>query len=71
MEVKIKVTAGSAKAKIISEKNRLLVYVKAEKSHNMANKEVVALISKHFGANIENVSIKRGLRSENKIIEVG
>lgn len=70
MEIKIKVTAGASKAKIISEKNKLLVYVKAEKSHNMANKEVVRLISKHFNVKAENVSIKRGLRSENKTMEI-
>lgn len=70
MEIKVKVCAKASKAKIIKEKNKFLVYVKSEKIHNMANDETKLLISKYFGVSLDNVSIKRGLRSENKTVEI-
>ena len=37
---------------------------------NKANKEVIKIVSKHFGVPSTNVSIKRGLKSKNKVIEI-
>jgi len=71
MEIKIKVFAGSSKAKVLKEKDRLLVYVKSDKTKNLANKEAISLVAKHLNLKAEDVILKRGQRSENKVLGVG
>ncbi|MBP5204194.1 DUF167 domain-containing protein [bacterium] len=37
---------------------------------NKANKEIIKIVSKHFGVSPSNVIIKRGLKSKNKVVEI-
>lgn len=70
MEIKIKVFAESGSDRIIKEKNRLLVYAKAKKQGGMANASVLEILAKHFGVDKKQIKIKRGLKTQNKMVEI-
>lgn len=48
----------------------LLVQVKAPPVDGKANEAVVALLAKHFGVKRNEVSLKRGASSRNKVFEI-
>lgn len=71
MLVKVMVKPQSSNPRIESfGDNNLLVYVSSEAENNQANIEVVKLLSKHYGVPWQNIKIKSGLTSKNKLIEV-
>jgi len=70
MEIKIKVFAESSSNKIVGDKDRLNVYVKAKKRNYQANDAARQLLAKHFKTEKESIIIKKGMTSKYKLVEV-
>lgn len=68
MIIKIKVKPSSKKREVIKEnENNFIIYLKSAPENNKANIELVKLLQKFFK---KKVTIKSGLSSRNKIVEV-
>lgn len=68
--LRIKVFAESSSNKIIEEKGKLLIYVKAKKKNLEANNAVLEVLSKRFKSSPDKVRITKGTRSQNKTVEI-
>ncbi|MCD6476551.1 MAG: DUF167 domain-containing protein [Candidatus Aenigmarchaeota archaeon] len=66
MIIKIKVKTNSDKFKIIKHRDYWLVYVKSKPEQNKANIEIIKQFSKIYG----KCRILKGLKSNNKLIEI-
>lgn len=67
MIINVKVKTNCSKEKIIEQDDYLKVELKNKAEKGEANKELVNLLSKHYG---KRVRIIKGLKSKNKVIEV-
>ncbi len=67
MKIKIKVKPGSGKQEIVKTGDEYLVYLKNRAEDGKANLELLKLLKKYFG---KNINIIKGLKSRNKIIEL-
>ena len=71
MLINIKVKPNSNKQEIQKfETNNYLVYLKSPPEKNKANIELINLLSKYFSVLITEIKIKRGLKSNKKLVEV-
>jgi|TARA_B100001971_G_C18050958_1_gene462846 uncharacterized protein YggU (UPF0235/DUF167 family) len=79
MIVKVRVSIGKEKQKIIEEDDRLLVDLKSQARDSKANLELVRLLKKYFNSRsgevrgkdkIENIKIIKGLRSRDKVVRI-
>ncbi|MBS3903147.1 MAG: DUF167 domain-containing protein [Anaplasmataceae bacterium] len=68
-EVKVKTSAKKDNISLISE-NKLRVEVKAKAENGKANKALMKLLSEHFSVAQSLITIKRGSKSKNKIIQI-
>ncbi|MCF7907169.1 DUF167 family protein [Patescibacteria group bacterium] len=69
MLVKVKVFPNSKQRKILKKQNDSWeIYLKNKPQQNQANQEMLSLLSQHFPGT--KVKIKKGGRSQNKIIEI-
>lgn len=71
MKISVKVKPNSKESKVKKiEGNIFLVYVKSSPIENKANKEMIEVISEHFGVQKSKISIVSGHSSKNKIVEI-
>jgi uncharacterized protein (TIGR00251 family) len=70
MMLKIKVKPNSRKQEIEEKSGFLLVSLKSPPENNLANLELIKLLSKHFSVPDNKIKILKGKSSRNKIIEV-
>jgi len=71
MIIKIKVLPNSSKAEVIQiNENSYQVKVKSAPVKNMANMELIKLLSKYFKVSQREVNIVTGMRNKNKVIEI-
>lgn len=69
LNVKVVVRAKVSRIQKITD-NSLKIYVKAPAEDNKANKALIEALSGYYGVRKNQVSIKSGEKSHNKIIEV-
>ena len=55
---------------ITIEGNEITIGVKSKPVDGKANKEVIKKLAKHFGVSSGNISIRKGHKSRDKIIEI-
>ncbi len=67
MKIKVNVHPKSGRQSVIKAEKDYSVYLKSAAEDNKANIELIKLLKKHFGRNIE---IKSGFKSRKKTIEV-
>ncbi len=67
MKIKIKVKPNSGKQEIIKKDNLYLVKLKSVAKENKANLELIKVLKKYFKQDVE---IKSGFTSRNKIVEI-
>lgn len=68
MKIHVKVKTNSKEQKIIKEdENNYIIYLKKQPIDGKANQELLKLLTKYFKS---KVSLLRGERSKNKIIEI-
>jgi len=70
MILKIKVKPNSKKQEIKEKPDFFLVSLKSPPENNLANLELIKLLSKHFNLVSKKIKILKGKTSRNKIIEV-
>ncbi|MBS3072919.1 DUF167 domain-containing protein [Candidatus Pacearchaeota archaeon] len=71
MIIEIKVKPRSGKQEIVKIKdNKYSAFLKSEAKENKANIELINLVAQYFNTKYNNIKIKRGLRSKNKILEI-
>jgi uncharacterized protein (TIGR00251 family) len=71
MKLFVKVKANAKEEKIEKPKeNEFILCVKAPAKEGRANKAVIELLSKYFDTPKSRVTIIKGIKSKNKIIEV-
>ncbi|RLF90139.1 DUF167 domain-containing protein [Thermococci archaeon] len=68
MRIRVKLYPSSGRREVISSDDFLIVYVKSPPEKGKANKELIALLKKYFGA--REVEILRGFKSRDKEVEV-
>ncbi len=69
VQVKVKSQAKQSKIQEIGE-NQLLVFLKSPPIDGKANQELIKLLAKHYGVSQSAITIKFGLSSRNKLIEI-
>lgn len=70
MKLKVRVIPNADKNEVIEEGEILKVKVKSPPEGGRANKEVVEVLAKFYGVKKRCVSIKKGFRSREKIVEI-
>ena len=68
MIIHIKVKSSSGKQEVIEKDGNYLVNLKSPPENNRANIELIKLLKKYF--NVEEIKIKSGFSSRNKIVEI-
>jgi uncharacterized protein len=71
MKITLKVIPGAKNNRIIEEAGRMKVYLTAPPVEGKANEALVAFIAEHFHVKPRQVEIIKGLKSRNKIINIG
>lgn len=71
MFIKLSVKANSPDPKLekLSD-NEFIIHVSASAENNMANREIISVLSKYFNTSWKNVKIKSGFTSKNKLVEI-
>jgi len=72
MRIAVKIKSNS-KQDIVETagNNEFVIKVKATATEGRANERLIELLSKHLKIPKRNISIIRGLKSKNKIIDIG
>ncbi|MBI3589160.1 MAG: DUF167 domain-containing protein [Candidatus Liptonbacteria bacterium] len=70
MEIKIRVINNAKKERIIKEGNIYKVYVSVPPEKGRANQRIIELVADFFKVRKNQVKIKKGLKSKEKIIAV-
>ncbi len=71
MKYQVIVKPGSSQEKIIqTADNELTIYLRAKPHDGEANTALIKLLSKHFDIPKTSITVTRGIKSRNKIIEV-
>jgi len=68
--IKVKVKIGSHEEKVIYKDGLYYVYTNSPPRDNRANISVIELLSEYFDISKSNITIKRGFKSKNKIVEI-
>lgn len=68
MKIKVKVKPMSEKQSIEKINNKYIINLKQKPEDNKANIELLKLLKKKFK---KNVKIIKGLKSKNKVVEIG
>jgi uncharacterized protein (TIGR00251 family) len=70
MEINVEVKLESKKSQIIKLKNSDKYYarIKSQPKNNMANKELVDIVSKEFKVSAKSIKIIKGQKSTHKIL---
>ena len=76
MKINVKITPNAKKSEVLSKETDLFgerylrVKVAAPPIEGKANKELINLLSNHFNISKSKISVFRGEKSRNKIIEI-
>lgn len=71
MIINVAVKPGSAEQEIIKTDGRnFAIRLKSRAEENKANIELVKLLAKYFNTQQKNISIKKGIKSKKKIVEI-
>ncbi|MDZ8028411.1 MAG: DUF167 domain-containing protein [Nostoc sp. SerVER01] len=71
MQKKVKVKPNSKQQKILEQAdNSLIVYLKSPPVDGKANEELIELLAEKFGVAKSDITIKSGLSSRQKLIEI-
>jgi hypothetical protein len=70
MKIHVKVIANSSKNSIELTSDGLKVHLKEKAIKGKANKALIEMLAEHFGKKKSEISIKRGLTSSNKFLEI-
>ena len=71
MKIQVKVKPNSKQQKIEEgDDGSLVVYLKSPPIDGQANQELIKLLAKRFQVSKSNISIKSGLSSRNKLVEL-
>jgi len=70
MLINIKAITGARKNEVKSAPDGLKVYVTAPAVDNKANRAIIELLAGFFNAKKSQVTIKRGVKSNRKTIEI-
>ncbi len=71
MLIQVKVKPNSKVRKIVQiEKDNYIVHVNAPATEGKANLELIKLLSKEFGVAKSKVELVKGLKSNNKLVEI-
>jgi len=71
MLIKVTVSPGAKENSIVLvAPDHYRIRVKVPPVKGRANKELIRLLAEHFGTAPSSITIKRGVRSRNKLIEI-
>lgn len=70
MILELKVIPNARKNYIKQEENRYKVYLTAPAVDGKANKKLIEFLSEYFQVGKRDISIKTGLKSRHKIVEI-
>ena len=70
MIINVKVITRAKKTEVKQEGDLFKVYVKAPPVEGKANKEVIEVLSEHFGVKKTSIEIIRGKTSRNKTVKI-
>ena len=72
MKISVKIKPNAKEESIsITENNEYIVKVKAPATEGRANERLIELLSEHFKSPKRYISIIKGFKSKNKIIDIG
>jgi len=72
MIIKIRVKSNSDKQEIIRvSENEYKIALKEKPEDNKANLELLKMLRKHFNVEANHIKLIKGLKSRDKIVEVG
>lgn len=70
MKINIKVKPGAKNAAVQKSGDGLSVWVDAPATEGRANKRLVEILAEHFKMAKSQITITRGLKSKNKVVEI-
>ena len=70
MKIKVKVIPNSLRNEIDKKEDYYLVKLKSSPENNKANIELIRILAKYFNTTYNNIKLKRGKTSRNKILEI-
>jgi len=70
MIIQIKVKPNSPKEEVVKENEEFTIFIKEKAENNRANLAVIKILAKYFGVSSSQISIKTGMKSRKKIIEI-
>jgi len=70
MTIKVRVIPRSKKTKVEDFSKGLKVYVIQPAIEQKANKELVSILSKYYNIRKSNISIIKGFKSRDKVVEI-
>jgi uncharacterized protein len=71
MKIQIKVKPNSKEQKIVElEDSSLLIHLKASPVNGKANSELIKMLAKKYQVTQSKITIKHGLTSKQKLIEI-
>lgn len=70
MRIEVKVITNSKNTEVIPLKDSYKVRLKSKPLENLANKELINILSEYFNVSKVSVKIVRGLKSKNKLVEI-
>lgn len=70
MRVSVKVIPRSSQHKVVDQEDSLRIYVHASATDGKANKAVIELLAKYYSTAKSNISIVRGEKSREKVVDV-
>lgn len=68
--MRISVTVSHGKDRVEEHGEALKVYTKEPFENNMANRDIIKQIARHYSVGQENVRIVKGFTAKRKIIEI-
>jgi len=71
MLITVRVKTNAREEKVEKNGDSFLVWVNAPPSEGKANKRLIEILSEYFKVPKSYIFIKKGIRSKNKIVEVG
>ena len=70
MKINVKVIPNAKQNKLIEENGGYKVYLTAPAVEGKANRALIEFLAEHFGAKKRQISIIRGEKSRDKVVEI-
>ncbi|TAL47389.1 DUF167 domain-containing protein [archaeon] len=70
MIISVRTIPNAKKPQILKEEDSYKVKVDAQAQDGKANSRLIEILADHFGVSKSSVSIIKGLKSRNKIVEI-